>query len=298
MCPLPLNQFFSEAWLDPTWAGIVAGQGAQFDVMEQDEDEFGFPLEPYSISGDLAWASFNPDVAFTSGGGWYEGDQEGETTGHAYGYSAGWVECEEEWCGDPEHVWLDLYPEMQTFCAKPTSFQQTAGQDMGPSHGFWGVLGFRYTWTSTFGTLSSLSGCQVGEHVYNYSQRPFPSPPFPSNINPADPTVGWQPGTQGYMEDMHETPGSFVQPYSSSTVTAWQTYRYRCLCKNYNDPVILMGPHSITREVSSAGGGAWKFVITKTGASAQLNPLPTVPAPLLDLATFLGLRHESTSRQR
>lgn len=154
-------------------------------------------------------------------------------------------------------------------CSIPTDFRQVgAGSDVGG-----GTLHFEYAWSSSSGNLNDLSACEVGERVYGYSSNPFPSPPFPANLAPNDPTEISVAGTNGGFQDNHSTPGSFVSPFQAASVTASQIYRFRCPCHNSNAWVTLLGPHDIVRSVAENGSGGWKFIISKTGASATIDPL-------------------------
>lgn len=89
----------------------------------------------------------------------------------------------------------------------------------------------------------------------------------------ANPTVIWPaPGSDGAMGDDH-SPGTIVKPHAEASFTATQHYRYRCPCKNGNSPVVLMGPIAITREVKRRPDGKFKYIITKSGKSASIDPL-------------------------
>jgi hypothetical protein len=160
-------------------------------------------------------------------------------------------------------------------CAVPTNFHltNTSGFDAGN-----GTLHVVYGWQSSTGTLSDLGQCTVAEKVdYNNADLPFASPPFPAGINPPNPTILPSPpvrGTDGAIQDNHSTPGAFVKPYSAKTITSTQVYRYTCGCANSGQPVVLYGPLSIVRSVSQNSDSSWKFVITKDGKSATINPLP------------------------
>ena len=161
----------------------------------------------------------------------------------------------------------------QVTCAIPTNFRQTSVSDQGG-----GTLHFEYAWDSSTGRLADLSHCGVGENVsYNAADLPFPSPPFPSGLNPPNPTntpvYGGDLGTFP-NGDTHSTPGTFVTPYSARTVTATQIYRYHCPCHNSDAWTTLMGPHNIVRSVSQNANGSWKFTVTKSGSSASIDPLP------------------------
>lgn len=162
---------------------------------------------------------------------------------------------------------------VETHCYVPRNFHQVgSGTDTGN-----GTLHFEYAWESSSGNLSDLSVCFVGEIVTypgtgNYT---FPSPPFP-NITVPNPTTTGRPGNEGAFQDNHSTPGSFVRPYSNSSFTATQYYRYSCPCKNGGAYVNVAGPNDIVRTVSRVNFSTpdYKFTITKSGASATINPLP------------------------
>jgi hypothetical protein len=142
--------------------------------------------------------------------------------------------------------------------AVPTNLRQTAGSDAGG-----GVLHFEYAWDSSSGSLADLSDCEVGEKV-DYTQTE--DPPFSPAPNP---TIIWLPGANGAMQDNH-SPGVHT-PYKASTERATQYYRYRV---SRGSPVNLLGPIAIVREVSSKPDGKYKYRITKSGISAEIDPLP------------------------
>ena len=161
-------------------------------------------------------------------------------------------------------------------CAIPNNFQQTSCSDQGS-----GDLHFTYSWGSSTGQLADLgvSHCTVGENVtYPGTANPFPwpSPPFP-NDSSTNPTVIDLNATLGGLQDDHLLAPSttFVKPYSASSFTATQFYRYKCACgANANTYVNLVGPLSITRSVSQNSNGSFKFTVTKSSCSATINPLP------------------------
>lgn len=156
-------------------------------------------------------------------------------------------------------------------CAHPINFHQVGnGTDTGS-----GTLHFVYAWNSNSGYLSDLSACTVGENVtYPGTGNYFPpSPRFPTS-GFTNPTVIDRPATEGGFQDNHSISGSFVTPYTAASFTGTQYYRYKCPCANSGNYVNLVGPLNIDRSVSSAGGPNWKYTITKSGASATINPLP------------------------
>ncbi|MDX6446514.1 MAG: hypothetical protein QOH71_3588 [Blastocatellia bacterium] len=157
-------------------------------------------------------------------------------------------------------------------CAVPTNFHETNASDAGN-----GTLHFDYAWESSTGSLADLDQCRVGERVdYNSADLPLASPPFPSGLNPSNPTT--QPDFAGSVGafpngDNHRTPGVFVTPYSEKTIVATQIYRYHCPCHNGDGWETLMGPLTITRSVYPFLG-FWGFSVTKSGHSAGIFPLP------------------------
>jgi hypothetical protein len=142
--------------------------------------------------------------------------------------------------------------------ATPTNFRQTAGADAGG-----GVLHFEYAWESSTGNLADLSDVEVGERV-DYTQTE--NPPFSPAPNP---TIIWIPGQDGGFQDNH-SPGT-VKPYKNSTERATQYYRYR---RSGGSAVNLMGPISIIRRVTRKPDGNYRYRITKSGLSADIDPLP------------------------
>jgi hypothetical protein len=154
-----------------------------------------------------------------------------------------------------------------------TNFRQTAVSDAGG-----GVLHFEYAWDSSTGNLSDLANCTWAEIVaYKPADLPFPSPPFPAGLSPPNPTIQPTPpvpGSDGASQDNHSTPGTFVKPYKAASVVAVQNYRYTCTCANNGNPIVISGPISITRTVGQNADGTFKFVISKSGSSATINPLP------------------------
>ena len=156
-------------------------------------------------------------------------------------------------------------------CAIPVNFRQMgAGTDTGG-----GTLHFDYRWNSSTGNLADLGACMVGERVdYRAADLPFPSPPFPAGLNPPNPTILNVAGTDGAAQDNHSTPGAFVKPYAAAAVTAMQIYRYTCPCANGGNPVTIFGPLNIVRSVIMNANGSFRFEITKSGATATINPLP------------------------
>jgi hypothetical protein len=164
-------------------------------------------------------------------------------------------------------------------CVVPTSVQVQSCSDAGN-----GVLHFNYTYSSSDGKYGDLASCTLGEIVtYPGTQDPWPwpSPPFPPDSS-SNPTIGdfdaskGGPGGPGTFTDDHMLSPSttFVKPYSQQSFTGTQYYRYKCSCASGGQYVNVLGPLSIVRSVSKNSNGTWKFTVTKSGCSAQINPLP------------------------
>ncbi|MFQ6035173.1 MAG: PKD domain-containing protein [Sedimentisphaerales bacterium] len=134
-----------------------------------------------------------------------------------------------------------------------------------------GVLLFRYGWSSTSGTLSDLDGL-VGEIVeYPGSADPYiwPSPPW--NCGTPNPTTRSSDASTGEGWDEHGT-GTFIKPYQAASFSASQEYGFHCnQCMPAGEGVLLLGPHSIDRQVYWVGPPAstWRYRIEKTGESAE-----------------------------
>jgi hypothetical protein len=163
-------------------------------------------------------------------------------------------------------------------CAVPTNVHVTSCSDAGN-----GDLHFDYGYSSTDGNLQHLGSCTLGEIVtYQGSQNPWPFPaPFPPDAYD-NPTIGdfnaatGGPNGPGTFTDDHKlTPSiTFRKPYNANSFTATQYYRYKCSCAGGGQYVNIVGPLSIVRSVSQNANGTWKFTVTKSGCSAQINPLP------------------------
>lgn len=179
------------------------------------------------------------------------------------------------WCQDYSRNIKRTAPvEVVPPCAYPVNFRQDGpGQDIGN-----GKLKFIYRWDSSNADLGSLSTCTVGELV-NYPNNGLrPSPPFPAGAFP-NPFISSVNGNLGAMSDTHSPTGGsepyvFVSPYSSSSFTADEIYRYSCGCISNGEYVTLTGSLSIVRSVSASTGSTWKYTVSKSGSSATIDPLP------------------------
>ena len=223
-----------------------------------------------NLDGDFpTWGSDNSSIA-TVTTGMVRGVAAGSTTAYAIGDVP---DPGVQACGCPLYHEVQLNAPVTVAPPTPINFRQTSVIDAGS-----GDLRFTYAWNSSSGTLSDLSNCTVGEIVtYPGSQNPFPfpSPPFPAVASP-NPTVDDLAATTGTFQDDNKVgTGIFVRPYSASSFTATQNFRYKCTNYNGGNYVNLMGPLSIVRSVSMNTNGTWKFTGTKpTGGTATINPLP------------------------
>lgn len=267
-------------WVDSSYTEVGIGITTDLFVMAEDKDCYNNISAAYSMPWPYlnSWSIANTGIATSYADSTVDGVSDGETTFYAEfpGVSYHVEGTESGWYCHLDEGPINVQAPVKAQCAVPNNFKQTSAGDSGG-----GVLSFSYSWGSSVGGLSNLAQCNVGEVVNNYTSNPFPSPPFPSGINPPDPTIINVQGNYGGMGDNHSTPGTFVKPYSASTVTSTQIYRYQCPCQNNNAWTTLMGPHSIVRSVATNGSGGWKFTITKTGASATIDPLPTPPEAFL-----------------
>jgi hypothetical protein len=153
-------------------------------------------------------------------------------------------------------------------CPVPVNYKETSASAGG------GVLRFRYAWDSSTGKVADLKDVEVGEFVTYPGASPFVWPKPPWDGSTPNPTELWpSPGTDGAMGDVHSSK-PFVKPYKEAGFTATQHYRYRTPCANGGNPVNLMGPISIVRAVKQKANGDFVYVITKSGKSAKIDPLP------------------------
>ena len=168
-------------------------------------------------------------------------------------------------------------------CAVPVNFRQTLVEALGEDIGV--HLEFEYRWDSSTGNPADLASCEVGEIVDYPGIGPgffYPSPPFPTNptngiADPTEAPVPFARGSDGVIGDRNLVPGigAFRTPYSFSSVTSTQNWRYRCPCKNAGAWINVFGPLSINRSVSQNTNGSWKYTITKPiGGATSFDPLP------------------------
>ena len=267
-------------------AGEVGSQ-QQLTAYQYKETCYGLPLR-YRV-GNASWISSNTNAVTIDSGGLATARGAGATTitatwttstyqslSECYPYpefaasvtaGADAVDPDPDLaaCGCSRYT---IYPEVITNwsvrCPVPVNFRQTNVTDLGN-----GTLQFDYNWDSSTGRLADLAGCTVTELVtYNPADLPFPSPPFPLNLNPPNPTILGGAATVGFGRDTHSTPGNFVRPYSNRSVVATQIYQYTCGCANNGLPVRMYGPIAITRAVTRNADGTGRFVITKNSSSS------------------------------
>jgi hypothetical protein len=141
-----------------------------------------------------------------------------------------------------------------------------------------GTLHFEYEWDSTTGDLADLYNCSVREKVDYPGGNPYywPSPPWVGGVfNPTilpDPPI---PASYGGAVDNHSPP-AFKKPYQNASVSATQVYQYHCgpsCCMGNDDWETLLSIGSIQRFVTG-DGTLWRYSIIKSGAYAEIFPLP------------------------
>jgi hypothetical protein len=73
------------------------------------------------------------------------------------------------------------------------------------------------------------------------------------------------------MPDDHYIPGyGFKEPFSKTTVTQTQYYRFRDKILNDEAYYNLMGPLTITRTTDLING-VWTYTVEKSGQSSSIN---------------------------
>jgi hypothetical protein len=102
------------------------------------------------------------------------------------------------------------------------------------------------------------------------------SPPFPPNsgyVNPTiNPPLGTQIGENNGISDKNLPPnGSFKKPYSASTFSGTQQFRYNCPCQGTPNYTSFSGYSgvSIQRQVQQSGA-TWQYVVSKQGYQCTL----------------------------
>ena len=157
-------------------------------------------------------------------------------------------------------------------CAHPVNFLQNGSgwTDSG------GGIHFNYALQSSTGVTSDLSACDIYDRL-TANPDPFASPPFPSGFpsgsNPQDVLLDSTPEDGGASDGQYPPP-SWVTPYAAATGTREQHYLFTCPCYSGGSLIVIDGPYTITRSVSQNGDGSWKYTVSKSGVSNEINPLP------------------------
>jgi hypothetical protein len=169
--------------------------------------------------------------------------------------------------------------------ARPVNFRQVGqGRDAGN-----GVLHFDYAWDSSSGRLADLNNCETGENVAYPGANPYvwTSPPYAANRGTTNPTVLWVPGTDGEAQDNHSH-FDFLRPYRADNFTATQDYRWRCSninnnqITNFANFVGIQIVRTVANTLRNPADNCWFYTITKSGATAQVRPLPNAsPCPAI-----------------
>jgi hypothetical protein len=161
--------------------------------------------------------------------------------------------------------------------AIPVNFQQTS-ESSNSSNGF---LTFTYSWASSDGSPAHIALCNVRELVtypgapvaYVWATPPyaaFTTTPNPNSTNPGSAML------QAFTDTQRNN--GFQTPYQANDFVATQIWQFQC--PNYqNNAWVQFAPtpttsYSIERTVSLVSGSTWKYMVTKAGYSASLNPLP------------------------
>lgn len=274
---------FNDGWILPSTDTITIGEEVGFIALQQNRNCNFQPFPPFQVSAN--WISSTPSVASVGYSGEAEGISAGDSTISASWDAETWFPALSEYC---EQGFVQANYEAPVTvppCAYPVNFRQEgAATDIGN-----GILQFRYTWDSSTGTSSAaidqLYACELIEEtgISGSSSNPYyPPPPFPLS---AVPNPG---GSTGYsmahrpLIDNHRVPGTpnittvpvFITPYQNATYTVNQAYKFRCPCYQNYQFQVLLGNINIVRSVSPATGSNWKYTVTKSGASATINPLP------------------------
>ena len=159
--------------------------------------------------------------------------------------------------------------------AYPVNFRVREASDIGD-----GYLRYIYDFDSSTGNYSDLAKCTMGEIVYFPTSAlvySWPSPPFPpaSEDNPTkiDGSARYGTFTDTYKSSREK---SFRLPFSSSSFTLIQYYRYKCSGVNHGQYVNIAGPIYITRSVSRNDDLTWRYTVSTSlsSVSGAINPLP------------------------
>jgi hypothetical protein len=220
---------------------------------------------PIDVTGDFGdWNTADHSIATVNYSGVHTGVAAGSTSTTASG------ELDQVWGRNSCTVQSRTVGGGDNVAAIPTNFHQSSVSPLGN-----GVLQFNYEWSSSSGKLSDLSNCTVGETVnYPGTSNPYlwASPPYASTAT-SNPTTTSFTATSGAGTDQHGHP-NFLRPYTSNNFNATQNYRFQCT--NYQNAawITMMGPLTINRAISQNSNGTWQYVITKSGSSDSVNPLP------------------------
>jgi YD repeat-containing protein len=249
---------------------IVTGQTINFEADGALEYCYYWYLDGYEIS-EIPY-DFHHNVAFLGGGGSGPGTFWSPFAYAQFSgsYSTPGTKTVQDTltCSCGNIFLAQAQEQVEVVCPVPTNFRQTFNL------GYGGLLHFEYAWDSSTGNHADLAACTVGESVTYPNGNPYVAPNPPFNAAYSNPTEINVAATQGSIPDDHMIPG-FTTPYSPSSHTGTQNWRYSCPCANNGQFVNLMGPLSIRRQVSQNPNGSWKYTITKpTAGFATIDPLP------------------------
>ena len=159
-------------------------------------------------------------------------------------------------------------------CAIPVNLRELRWKATG------GKLQFLYTYESSTGKLADLASCLIWENVQYPGASPYVWPDPPWDDAWANPTVHpmVKSGSQGRFVDDHLVP-NWARTLAAADVKATQFYFYECPCKTGTLPVGTpdgkkRDRFEIRRRVlANKSGGTYRYVINKSGGSAQIDPI-------------------------
>lgn len=270
----------------PNVEGLAPGEVTEFYSFDHDLGHF-VSVGPATVSDDGLLIASNPGVGIIKAGWHCGGNPSPSGTPHKCPACQRCIlneclldptkendECKESETDNPGKVCISG----ECTCAIPVGFRQDNAAEIGPGH-----LRFTYSWGSNSGEVKHLKDCRICERV-DYPLIPFP-PPFPP-LSPPNPTIRCVPGNANASADGASailfddilSPGQFVQPYFESSIASVQRVFYGCPCvvdeNGIGKPVFIFGPIRIERSVTRNPDGTFKYTVSKSGASSNIDPLP------------------------
>jgi hypothetical protein len=285
---------------------VVPGARAQGCVLDMHPYYSGYATETTDFSNVYTtvlsdgYSTFTPSAGCTGSGVTHQPrayNVLGSTGGWGYG-TASCITCYLSYQNNQQVAYNetgdDDYPpwvwQTEIFCSlagdfsnnapgpHPVNFTVKSWVDVGE-----GDLHIVWTWASSTGTQSDLSGCTINETVTYPGNSPYVwQAPFPSiTINP-NPTTGSVPGTDTTLVDDHDLGSppntNFQKPYSTASFNAVQTITYSCTHGTSTTKGTLFGPANVKRSINQNPNLSWAFtvleIIQDGNYLATINPLP------------------------